>query len=230
VASRFVTRLLRAGEEADLAALETAAWPAPLQASVDKIAKRIELGHRIMVVDRDGELTASVCYVPTADDPFDRSTFPKTFEAFSSLPRSEPSRCVYVYNLCVHPGHRDGAVVRDVMRAGILDSISLGTRYLVADGRCPAYAGSAGLPDRVDADDTFRKTIDDWRASGTKPDDDELLRDPVLRFYRRLLDCRFLYLIPDFIPEDIASGGHRVIFIADLTKVKLADDPGRNSL
>jgi len=223
-------RVLRAGEEADLAQLEMEAWPGPLQASIDKIKTRIELGHRIMVAERAGALIASVCYVPTAHDPFEWPAFPKTFEAFSLMPRSQAVRFVYVYNLCVHPAHRDGSVVRALMRAGILDSISLGAESLVADGRCPAYAGSTELPDRVDADEEFHQAIDDWRMSGIKPSDEKLLRDPVLRFYRRLLGCRFLYLIPDFIPADIASGGHRVMFIADLKKATLTNDRDRNAL
>jgi hypothetical protein len=116
------------------------------------------------------------------------------------------------------------------MRAGILDSISIGARRLVADGRCPSYAGSLGPPDRVEADDEFRRAIDTWRVSGIKPDDRTLVRDPVLRFYRRLLGCEFLYLIPDFIPQDIASGGHRVIFTAELTKVGLTDGAVGNAV
>jgi hypothetical protein len=40
--------------------------------------------------------------------------------------------------------------------------------------------------------------------------------DPLLRFYRRLLNCEFLHLAPDFLPEDTSSGGYRVIFAKDL--------------
>jgi hypothetical protein len=217
----FETRLLCHGEEAALAALETAAWPGPLQASLETIRQRMQRGHRAMVAERDGTLIASACYIPTAENPFEEASFPRTFESFSSLRRSEPVQAVYVYNLCVHPRERDGTVVRTVMRKGIEDSLALGARYLVADGRCPSYAGAVEEPDTVVADEEFRKAIDEWRSSGEKPSDRKLLRDPVLRFYRRLLNCQFLYLLPDFIPGDAAAGGHRVIFVSDLTELSL---------
>jgi hypothetical protein len=214
-------RLLCPGEEAALAALESAAWPGPLQASLETIHARMQRGHRAMVAERGGKLVASACYIPTVENPFDEAAFPRSFETFSSLTRSDPVRSVYVYNLCVDPSERDGAVVRAVMRKGIGDSVALGARYLVADGRCPSYAGAVQEPDTVLADEEFRRAIDEWRSSGVKPPDQKLLRDPVLRFYRRTLNCQFLYLLPNFIPSDAASGGNRVIFVADLAELVL---------
>ena len=211
-------RLLVPGEERQLAALETAAWPGPLQASQDRIMRRMELGHRVMVAENDGKFIAATCYIPTANNPFDRCSFPKTFGLFSSLPRSEPVRSVYVYNLCVHPDQRGGSVVRQVIETGIHDAATIGARFVVADGRCPSYAGSTEWPDTVGADSQFREAIDKWHSTGVRPSDAELIRDPVLRFYKRILSCDFLYLMPNFLPEDAAAGGFRVIFVKDLMK------------
>ncbi len=210
-------RLLRPGEVSALAALERAAWPGPLQASEERIAMRLALGHCIFVAAGPDCLVASLCFVPTHAEPFDRDRFPRDFEAFSTLPRSAPVRSCYVYNLCVHPAWRGAPVVRPLMRAGVEHGRGLGARWLVADGRCPSYAGAVDEgPDKVRADPAFRAAIDAWAATGQQPPDEELLRDPLLRFYRRMVECQFLHLMPDFLPEDRGSGGYRVIFASDL--------------
>jgi ribosomal protein S18 acetylase RimI-like enzyme len=200
-----------------LAALERAAWPGPLQASEERIARRLALGHCILVSAGPDYLVASLCFAPTREEPFDRSRFPRDFATFSSMPRSEPVRSCYVYNLCVHPAWRGAPVVRPLMRAGVEHARGLGARWLVADGRCPSYAGAIDEgPDKVRADPAFRAAIDAWAATGQQPPDEELLRDPLLRFYRRMVACQFLHLMPDFLPEDRGSGGYRVIFASDL--------------
>lgn len=213
-------RLLESGEEGALAALEVAAWPGPLQASYEKIKRRMALGHRAVVAEQDGEFLAAVCYIPTESDHFDSDAFPKTFMEFSSLPRSEPIRSTYVYSLGVHPDQRGGAVVRQVLEALLEDAVAIGARYLVADGRCPSYAGATSWPDKeVRADPRFRAAIDRWHSTGVRPSDSELTRDPLLRFYKRVLGCEFHYLLSNFLPEDTASGRYGVIFAKDLRKV-----------
>lgn len=201
-----------------MAALEQAAWSGGLQAGVDTIRRRLALGHIMMVAEAaDGRLAASVCFTPTAEEPFDRARFPASFAAFSALPRSEPIRSIYVYNLCVHPDFRGPATVRPLMAQTVATYLPLGARWLVGDGRCAAYAGSQpGAPDKVRADPVFRAAIDHWHRTGEQPADEVLMREPLLRFHRRQLRCRFLHLMPDFLPEDVSSGGFRVIFVADL--------------
>lgn len=211
-------RPLREEDVPAMVALEEAAWSASLRASEATIRRRLALGHVMTAAEApDGRLAASVCFTPTAEDPFDRARFPKTFAAFSSLPRSEPVRSIYVYNLCVHPDFRGPATVRPLMATTVRSYLHLGARWLVGDGRCAAYAGAQpGAPDKVRADPVFRAAIDRWRQTGEQPPDEVLIREPLLRFHYRQLRCRFLYLMPDFLPEDVSSAGYRVIFVADL--------------
>lgn len=208
---------LRPDEIPAMVALEEAAWSEPLRASESTIRRRLELGHVMMVARaKDGRLAASACFTPTADEPFDRSRFPSSFSAFSALPCSTPVRSIYVYNLCVHPAFRSLDTVRAVMVATLRAARDLGAEWIVGDGRCAAYRGSLpGAPDKVKADPKFRAAIESWRTTGEKPPDEDLIRDPLLRFHYRQLNCRFLHLMPDFLPEDLSSAGYRVIFVAE---------------
>lgn len=206
-------RHLRVGEESLLLELERAAWPKALQASMDLIRRRIGVGHCFLVAEGEQGFQASACFVHTSEDPTDTARFPTSFEAFSTLPKRKPVLSTYVYNLCVHPSSRGSSIVRRVGDAVIAEARNAGSRYLVGDGRCPSYAGAqGGNPDTVRLNQKFRTAIDRWRLTGIQPSDADLVEDPVLRFYKRILDCRFLHLAADFCPQDAASGGHRVIF------------------
>jgi hypothetical protein len=206
-----------------MVALEGSAWSEPLRASESTLRRRLELGHIMMVARaKDGRLAASACFTPTPEEPFDRDRFPATFARFSSLPRSEPARSIYVYNLCVDPAFRSLDTVRAVMIATLDACRALGAQWIVGDGRCAAYRGSLpGAPDKVRADPKFRAAIESWHKTGRQPPDEELTRDPLLRFHYRQLKCRFLHLMPDFLPEDLSSAGYRVIFVADANNVSL---------
>jgi GNAT superfamily N-acetyltransferase len=206
-------RSIKPDEVTALAELEAAAWPAPLQAREELIRRRIALGHTIIVAAAQGHLAAASCVIPTTELPHDRARFPRDFESFSSLPRSAPVNSIYAYNLCVHPEHRGETLARDIIRVGIERARGMGARWLVGDGRCPSYAGTDGSgPDRVEVDYEFRAALDAWAATGISPPVEVLIRDPVLRFYYRMLDCEFLHLAWNFLPQDASSGGHRVIF------------------
>jgi len=211
-------RLIGPGDVRGLAELEAAAWPGPLQAKEELIKRRLAFGHGIIVAATSNYLAAAVCVIPRAEPQFDAECFPRRFGEFSTLPRTDPVRSVYAYNLCVHPLHRGERVVRDVINLGIATIRDWGARWIIGDGRCPSYAGSRGEgPDRVRCDPAFRAALDGWRATGIRPSVDELVRDPVLRFYHRVLDCEFVHLAWNFLPQDSSSGGHRVIFVKDLT-------------
>ena len=212
-----VIRPLHPSEVGALADLERASWPTSLQASGDTIRRRLDLGHDCIVAEVQGRLVCAVCYVLTAQNPNDRAAFPTTFAAFSSLPRTAPVVSSYAYSLCVHPDWRGQAAVFRVLDALLSTSREAGARYLIGDGRCPSFNGLAEPgPDRVMANPIFQETIERWHRTGVRPTDDQLIVDPVLRFYKRYLRCRFMHLAPGFIPEDLASGGYRVIFAVDL--------------
>lgn len=199
--------------------LEAAAWAGPLQASEATIRGRLALGHTMFGAIAGDVLAGTLCFTETSQDPLVRADFPANFDAFASLPRSEPVHALYAYNLCVRPSHRGGNTAIRLLKEMERHGRRLGARWLIGDGRCAAYAGSSGDdPDKVKADPRFRATIDRWNETGTPPPLEEIIRDPLLRLHYRVYNCEFLYVMPDFFPQDAASGGFRVISAKDLRR------------
>ncbi|MER9314524.1 hypothetical protein NKI31_03265 [Mesorhizobium sp. M0659] len=197
--------------------LEAAAWVAPLQASETTIRHRLALGHT-MFGAIDGDLLAgTICFTETSQDPLVRADFPRNFDAYASLPRSEPVYALYAYNLCVRPSHRGSNTAVRLLKEMESHGRRLGASWLIGDGRCSSYAGSSGEEyDHVKADARFRATIDRWNQTGTRPPLEEIIRDPLLRMHYRVYGCEFLYVMPDFFPQDATSGGFRVISAKNL--------------
>ncbi|RWQ36640.1 MAG: GNAT family N-acetyltransferase [Mesorhizobium sp.] len=201
-----------------MAEMENAAW-GPLGAGADTIRRRLSLGHTMIAASVDDLVAGAICFVETNQDPHDTAKFPKTFSAYSSMGRSEPALSLYVYNLGVRPEFRGTDIARRLLSELIEHGRRVGARWLVGDGRCPSYAGAQhDTPDKVLPDQRFRATIDDWHRTGVTPPVKSIIRDPLLRFYRRVLNCEFLHLAPGFLPEDASSGGYRVIFAVDVTQ------------
>jgi hypothetical protein len=218
VKDRPTITLMDADDISAMWALEKAAWSPPLQADIGMMTARARLGHTFLGAWAGDELIASCCFALSRLDPFIAGEFPRTFDEFSSIARSMPPLSGYVYNFCVHPTRRGEHVVRPLIEAAIKIMRDNGCRYLVGHGRCPSYAGAAAsAPDSVKFNPAFRSLIDNWRTTGVKPPDNEIILDPVLRFYKRVLSCEFVYLKPDFLPADTASGGHAVSFIKTLS-------------
>ena len=199
--------------------LEMTAWAAPLQASEAVIRYRLALGHTMFGAIDGNVLAGTICFTETSQDPLVRADFPENFDAYASLPRSEPVHALYAYNLCVRPSHRGGNTAVRLLKAMEDHGRRLNARWLIGDGRCSAYAGSSGDEyDKVRADPQFRASIDRWHKSGIRPPLDEIIRDPLLRLHYRVYDCEFLYVMPNFFPQDATSGGFRVISAKDLKR------------
>ncbi|WP_206525674.1 GNAT family N-acetyltransferase [Mesorhizobium sp. M7A.F.Ca.CA.004.05.2.1] len=214
----IVFQQLMADDVPGMAAMEAAAW-GRLGASEKTIHHRLSLGHTMILAMVENLVAGAICFVETSQDPHDTGRFPKTFSAYSSLARSRPARSLYVYNLGVRPEFRGTDMARRLLSQMSDYGRQVGARWLVGDGRCPSYAGAQDeLPDKVRPDPEFRRTIDDWHRTGVMPSVESITRDPLLRFYNRVLRCEFLHLASDFLPEDMSSGGFRVIFAVDLAR------------
>ncbi|MGX8011747.1 hypothetical protein ACVDG8_023610 [Mesorhizobium sp. ORM8.1] len=201
-----------------MVAMEMATW-GPIGANEEVIRRRLSLGHTMIVAMVENAIAGAICFVETSQDPRETEKFPRTFAAYSSFARSEPARSLYVYNLGIRPEFRRTDMARRLLSQLTDHGRRVGTRWLVGDGRCPSYAGAQDdFPDKVQPDPAFRQTIDDWHRTGVMPSVGSITKDPLLRFYRRVLHCEFLHLAPNFLPEDLSSGGFRVIFAVDLDR------------
>jgi hypothetical protein len=199
-----------------IVALEKACWPADLQASSETILQRLQYGHVMMGGLAEGELVAMMSWRYANFSPDDFASFPKTFDQFSTKPSVEPHNAAFVYNLCVHPKFRGSSVVKELFVAGLARRHAAKCRYLVADGRCPSYNGIECETESIKQSSIFRAAIDRHISGGCIPSLEEFTADPTLRFYRRTLQCEFLWVIPEFMPADTASGGFRVIYYKEL--------------
>lgn len=214
-----VFTLLQAGKsDIDrLVELENDSWVPELQASREKILKRLELRHVMLCVpDSNGDkFIGKICFSYYAFNPEDLSRFPKNFSEFSSLSKPHYFNTAFVYDLDIAHGYRDGGkLARFLIQESIRKTKAAGCEYIVADGRIPSYGGSQeeGIKQNIH----FKKLIDKALKKGIFPQQKEFLLDPMLAFYYRVTGIKFLWIIPDFIPEDKASGGIRVILYKEI--------------
>lgn len=212
----FPIRPLNVDDLPLLTELEAAAWAPELRASEATMRQRFALGHTMFGAIDENVLAGTLCFTETSRDPLVRADFPANFDAYASLPRSEPVNALYAYNLCVRPSHRGTSTAVRLLKEMENHGRRLGARWLIGDGRCSSYAGSPADEDQVRPDPRFRATIDRWNETGIRPPLREIIRDPLLRLHYRVYGCEFLYVMPDFFPQDASSGGFRVISAKDL--------------
>ncbi len=206
------TILLTPGDVPDIIDLEAQSFAPSMQANVATIMKRFELGHVMIGIREDGALVAmlSLSYSRFSPDEFD--SFPKVFGEFSMRPPVANPNAVFVYNLEVAKRRRGRAHAAALLQRAWALGKGRGCTYAVGDGRISSYTGSVKCDqERVRHQPTLALAINRHLDGGPFPSDRELLTDPTLALYRRLTGCHFLWIIPNFIPEDHAAGGIRVI-------------------
>lgn len=196
--------------------LEKACWPAALQASPDILQSRFDSGHTMIGAWQGNALLGLIAYRHVMFDPDDIEAFPKDFTEFASGPRQQVFNAVYGYNMSIHPAMRGSHLIRDLLSDAIDRVRAEGCRYIVGDGRCPSYNGGVESGRTVRQSMEFHMAINRYVSGGHFPTVKEFIADPTLRFFYRTMHCRFLWILPNFFPGDLASGGFRVIYCVDL--------------
>lgn len=198
--------------------LEQDCWPPALQAGASTIEHRLASGHTLVGAWSDDRLAGLIAYRHVKFNPLDPNAFPKTFAEFASGNRQPEFNAVYGYNMSVHPALRGSQIIHDLLAGAIARVRADGCRYIVGDGRCPSYNGEGedGNDKTISQSPVFRAAMDRFMNGGAFPSLQEFLADPALRFFYRKMQCRFLWILPDFFPGDHASGGYRVIYCVDL--------------
>ena len=198
--------------------LEVKAFDPELQASRETVLKRFALGHHMLVARlrdpaENGRLVGQIGFSFIRFSPEDPSAYPTTFKAHSSQPVLPDANTVCLYSLGVDPTARQVILFRDLLESALELGREAGMVHAVADGQLPSFNGN----EQVKARPEIRRMVERFLATGAMPADAEFLHDPALAMYRRLTGCRFYKLLPDFIPEDTASGGWRVLLYRILT-------------
>ncbi len=197
--------------------LERNSWIPFAQADKETILKRFGLGHIMIGVLEDDELTGMISFSYSNFSPDDYEKFPKGFGEFSSQEPSENYNSAFIYNLSILPKERGRYYAQMLIREALETARNKGCEYAVADGRCPSYNGSSGFEqENVKQRIEFKEAIDRYLGGGPFPEKEELLKDPTLAFYHRFGE--FLWIMPDFLPEDKPSGGIRVIIYKKLSE------------
>ncbi len=199
--------------------LENRSWIPGLQASEESILQRIENDHKILGIREGEKLVGKICFSYSFFSPDDKKKFPATFHEFSNQPKIKDSNAAFVYNLDVDPQYRSGKYASKLIQAMLKEVQNYGCRYIVADGRPSSYNGSSEFEqEKVKQNLEFKKAIDRYLEGGQFPTDLEFMKDPTLAFYKRLTGCKFLWILPGFIPEDKSAGGIRVILMKEFNE------------
>lgn len=201
-----------------IVALETRCFIPPLQVAAETVRRRLDYEHFMYGAEAEGELVGLVCFSYGCFDPMQRGAFPPTLKELCCQPPVVHPNAVFIYNLELVPQFRGLGHYRQLLRLPMDQAKRDGLCFAVGNGRVPSYAGSIdGSPyEHVRQHPEVRDALDQFLAGGPFPDQSVLMRDPLLASYQRLLGGDFHWILPNFAPDDTASGGIRVIGYREL--------------
>ncbi|MDQ6798713.1 MAG: hypothetical protein M3011_11990 [Actinomycetota bacterium] len=193
--------------------LETAVFDVSIRADRSTVLHRFSLGHGMSgAEDATGRLVGAIGFSPANLGGPDFERLPATFKEYSTQAVPGDAGTLCIYTLGVAPTARGISSPRPLINAAFEYGRRAGLRDVVADGPLPSLAGS----DQVRPRSGVRSMIDRYLETGELPGQKAFLQDPVLALYSRLTGCRFVKLLPEFLPEDTASAGWRVLLHRDL--------------
>ena len=211
---------LTAADADRIVELERRSFIPCLQATTETVLKRFRLGHYMFGLEHEGRLVGMVSFCYGHFDPSERESFPKTVKELCLQVVPKEYNAVYIYNLEVEPEHRGRRNATLFIRAAMKKAKEDGCIQAVANARIPSYAGSRpeDRQENISLQPALKAAIDRHLAGGPFPTTDELLLDPLLSLYHHVSGCEFIWIIPDMAPEDIATGGIRVIAWLDMAE------------
>ena len=201
----------------DIMALERASWHEEVRATRDTVLNRLDMGHIMMGVRETGVLRGMTCFSYARMDPLAAETLPATFIGFSSVPTTDDFNVAFGYSLNIHPDYRGSPLLLTLLLAGYEQMKLDGVQFMFGDGRCPSYNGSDDEHEHVPQRLAFKAVIDRYMRTGIFPSTTELIQDPHLRYFHRVMACEFVAILPDFLPSDIPTGGFRVMYRRQIT-------------
>ncbi len=194
--------------------LETAVFDVSIRADRSTILHRFSLGHGMSGAETNptGRLAGATAFsgANLGGPGFER--LPATFKEYSTQPVPGDAKTLCIYSLGVAPSARGISSSRALINSAFEYGRRHGLRDVVADGPLPSLVGT----DQIRPRPGVRSMIERYVETGELPVQEAFLQDPVLALYFRLTGCRFVKLLADFLPEDTASEGWRVLLHRDL--------------
>jgi hypothetical protein len=189
------------------------AFATALQARRETVLRRFALGHFILGAEKEDRLVSTIAFSYIRFAPEARADFPRTFKAYSTQPTPRDYNTVVIYSLGIEPDSRELACIRLLIHAVLEAARKAGCTHAVADGMIPSFAGD----ERTRPNPEVRALIEAYAQTARFPAQEEFLKDPALALFHLLTGCQFLWLLPDFLPADTASGGWRVLLYRNLS-------------
>jgi hypothetical protein len=201
-----------------------------IRANKEKIKKRLDLGNVMMgCKNTEGKLIASVGFRYGFFNPDDFKLFPTTFTNFSDPdPNFVKPNAGFIYSMNVLKEYRTLAVSKNGLKPKFIPGLILdavlsrmkqeGLTYLLGDGR-PAFFNGSKEDIEFEAyeeDPVLRDILSRYSSGLNIPTEEEkvkLMEFPVFKSYNKLLGggLKISWIIAHFFPEDIPTGGYRVI-------------------
>ena len=213
-------RKMSATDADRIVALERRCFIPPLQVTREVVLRRLALGHSMFGIEFEAQIQALICMRFGWFDPGRADIYPATETEHCLLPNEATRNAAFIYNLEVDPDCRGSLLVRDLILFALGDAIRSGCRFAVATARIPAYNGSDPKypQESVPQCAQFRGAIDRYLEGGPYPTREEFLLDPCLALYNRFGTCNFSPILRNFSPDDIPSGGMRVVCWRDIAQ------------
>lgn len=217
-------RRLSAADIPAILALETASWPHGLRVDPATLGERLSSGHVMLGAFQHDELIGIAAWRYGMFDPNSPHPYPLDFNTFANTPNAQGFNAAYVYNFALSPSIRKTRqginIGLSLISAGINILITDGCKYLVGASRCPSYAGCNDDSIKCKHSVKLKSAIDGLGLSGDIKTELDIpwQDDPVLSFYKHALDCKFVTILPCFMPEDTASGGYAIGFYKELNQ------------
>jgi hypothetical protein len=195
----------------EIMTLEKEAFSIEMQASELMYKKRFDLGH-ILLGLRLNNLKGIISFSYGMFDPKKPETIPGDFYTWSTQRVPPQFNTAFIYNLGLSPELRGTQAVRELIIKALERAETDGCFQLLGEGPIPSYAGNTDtqcIPD-------IKTALDSFALGGEMPSQSLLFKDPHLALYRRVCPCSVIRIIPNFLPEDVASGGFRAMLFRDL--------------
>ncbi len=219
-----VVRELSAKNIDAILCVESTAFIPPLQSNRDTILKRLGEGHTYLGAfgEKGEDEMVGIASFRSGFFSTDFRDFLNTYHNFKKWADDwsiENGNALLIYNLGIIPSQHNvifaSALINKISGLGRLK----GKAFIAGEGRIPSYNGSnySGY-ELIKQNPELKEALDDYLEHGGNLSKSKVVQDRILDFYLRVFpNVNILGATgPNFIAEDVPSGGHRIMLFERL--------------